>query len=97
MNRVKRRPLGARRDHAERYLLITIATFTVTVAGVRWYLDLAGYPTIGSGGLHVAHVLWGGLALLLAALLPMLFVGWSCLRCSRASAWGSSSTRWASS
>ena len=70
-----RRPLGARRDRAERYLLITIAAFAVTVAGVRWYLDLAGYPTIGGGELHVAHVLWGGLALLIAALLPMLYVG----------------------
>jgi hypothetical protein len=72
---VNRRPLGARRDGAERYLLITIAAFAVTVAGTRWYLDLAGYPTIGGGGLHVAHVLWGGLALLVAAVLPMLFVG----------------------
>ena len=60
--------IGARRDRAERYLLITIVAFAVTVAGVRWYLDLAGYPTVGGGGLHVAHVLWGGLALLLAAL-----------------------------
>ena len=68
-------PLGARRDGAERYLVLTIAAFAVTVAGVRWYLDLAGYPTIGGGGLHVAHVLWGGLALFIAALLPLLYVG----------------------
>ncbi len=68
-------PLGARRDGAERYLVLTIASFAVTVAGVRWYLDLAGYPTIGGGGLHVAHVLWGGLALFIAALLPLLYVG----------------------
>ena len=68
-------PLGARRDGAERFLVLTIAAFAVTVAGVRWYLDLAGYPTIGGGDLHVAHVLWGGLALFIAALLPLLYVG----------------------
>jgi len=69
------RVIGARREYAERYLLITIAAFATTVALTRWYLDIAGYPTIGGGDLHVAHVLWGGLALVIAVLLPMLFVG----------------------
>lgn len=69
------RLIGAQRDRAAGYLVVTIAAFAVTVAGTRWYLDLAGYPTIGGGGLHVAHVLWGGLALLVAALMPLLFVG----------------------
>jgi len=67
--------LGAQRDRAERYLVITIAAFAVTVGGVRWYLDTAGYPTVGGGELHVAHVLWGGLALFIAALLPLLLDG----------------------
>jgi hypothetical protein len=39
------RPLVAQRDRAQRYLLVTIVAFAVTVAGVRWYLDMAGYPT----------------------------------------------------
>ena len=72
---MSRHPLGAGRDRAERYLIITIAGFAVTVGGVRWYLDLAGYPTIGGGELHVAHVLWGGLVLFIAALLPLLYMG----------------------
>ena len=67
--------IGAQRDRAERYLVITIAAFAITVGGVRWYLDIAGYPTVGGGELHVAHVLWGGLALFLAALVPLLWVG----------------------
>ena len=49
--------------------------FATTVAATRWYLDLAGYPTIGGGDLHVAHVLWGGLALTIAVLLGLIFVG----------------------
>lgn len=72
---MSRRPIGAPRDRAERYLIITIAAFAVTVGGVRWYLDTAGYPTIGGGSLHVAHVLWGGLALFIAVLLPLLYAG----------------------
>ncbi len=67
--------IGARRDRAETYLVITIAAFAITVGGVRWYLEAAGYPTIGDGDLHVAHVLWGGLALFIGALLPLLWVG----------------------
>jgi len=74
--------IGAQRDRAERYLVITIAAFAVTVSGVRWYLDTAGYPTVGGGELHVAHVLWGGLALFIAALLPLLLDGRRVLRIS---------------
>jgi hypothetical protein len=71
-----RRPwLGARRDQAERYLLVTIAAFALTVAGVRWFLQVTGYPKVGGGGLHVAHMLWGGLLLIVAVVLPLLFVG----------------------
>jgi hypothetical protein len=82
------RPLiGAHRDRAERYLVITIAAFAVTVAGTRWYLDMSGYPTVGGGELHVAHVLWGGLALFLAVLLSMLYVG---ERAQLVSRWASS-------
>jgi hypothetical protein len=71
-----RRPwLGAHRDQAERYLLVTIAAFALTVAGVRWFLEVTGYPKVGGGGLHVAHMLWGGLLLIVAVVLPLLFVG----------------------
>ena len=71
-----RRPwLGARRDQAELYLLVTIAAFALTVAGIRWFLEITGYPRVGGGGLHIAHMLWGGLLLIVAAVLPLLFVG----------------------
>lgn len=71
-----RRPLiGVRRDQGHRYLSITIVAFAVTVILVREYLDFAGYPRIGGGTLHVAHMLWGGLLLVVAAILIQLFVG----------------------
>ena len=70
------RPLiGVRRDRGARFLFITIASLAVTVAAVRVYLDATGYPRVGGGGLHVAHMLWGGLLLVVAALLIQLYVG----------------------
>ena len=67
--------VGARRDHAERYLFVVIAGFAVSVAATRWFLATTGYPKVGGGGLHVAHMLWGGLLLVVAAMLPLVFVG----------------------
>ena len=68
-----RRPV--RREGAERYLFITLVSFAGTVIITRWFLSLTGFPQIGGGDLHVAHALWGGLALFAAALLPILLAG----------------------
>jgi hypothetical protein len=68
-----RRPV--RREGAERYLVITLVAFAGTVILTRWFLSLTGYPQIGGGDLHVAHALWGGLALFAAGLLPILLAG----------------------
>jgi hypothetical protein len=45
--------------------------FAVTVIVTRAFLELAGYPQIGNEVLHIAHALWGGLLLFVAALLPL--------------------------
>src|ERR671915_2055362 len=68
-----RRPV--RREGAERYLLATLVSFAATVIGTRWFLELTGFPQIGGGDLHIAHALWGGAALFVAALLPILLAG----------------------
>ncbi|MCK6578277.1 MAG: hypothetical protein L6Q98_09260 [Anaerolineae bacterium] len=47
-------------DAAALWMIMLIA-FGVSVVGTRLYLEAAGYPQIGSGTLHIAHVLWGGL------------------------------------
>lgn len=60
-----------RRPGAERYLLITLLSFALSVSLTRLFLELAGYPQVGSGELHVAHVLWGGLLLFIATVLPL--------------------------
>jgi hypothetical protein len=68
-----RRPV--RREGAERYLFLTLVAFAGTVLATRAYLELTGYPRIGGGELHIAHALWGGLFLFIAALLPILLAG----------------------
>src|SRR3954465_12518755 len=61
-----------KRTGAERYQLITLISFAASVVLTRIYLELTGFPQIGNGVLHIAHVLWGGLLLFVAALLPIL-------------------------
>ena len=62
-----------RREGAERYLLITLLSFAASVMITRLFLEVSGYPQVGGKTLHIAHVLWGGLLLFVAALLPLLF------------------------
>jgi hypothetical protein len=58
--------------HVELFLVATVVTITVT----RLYLQLTGFPQIGgAGGLHVAHVLFGGVFMLAAMVMFMLFLG----------------------
>ena len=61
-----------RRPHSDTYLLLTLLSFALSVSLTRLFLALTGYPQIGGGVLHISHVLWGGLLLFIAALLPLL-------------------------
>jgi len=57
-----------KRHRSERYVLISLVTFALTVVTLRGILKLTGYAQIGNDSVHIAHVLWGGLALFAAAL-----------------------------
>ena len=68
--------LGAPRDTAAvRHLVTFLVASVVTVLATRAYLAATGYPQIGGGGLHLAHVLWGGLLMALAMMLLLSYVG----------------------
>ncbi len=54
----------------ESFFVAAVASFL----GIRWFLAATGYPRIGSSGIHVAHMLWGGLLLLAAVLLLVGFL-----------------------
>jgi len=65
-----RRPV--RRSGAQEYVLVSLISFGGSVIFTRLFLELTGYPQLGGGELHIAHVLWGGLILFAAALLPIV-------------------------
>jgi hypothetical protein len=47
----------------------------VAVLITRLYLQLTGFPRVGGGGLHIAHLLWGGLLMLVALVLLLALLG----------------------
>lgn len=47
---------------------------------IRVILGATGYPQIGGGGLHIAHMLWGGLLMLVAIVVLVAFLGKSVVR-----------------
>jgi hypothetical protein len=66
-----RRPV--KRQGAHDYLLITLLSFAASISLTRLFLELTGYPQIRGGEFHIAHILWGGLFLFVAALLMLIF------------------------
>lgn len=54
--------------HLETFLVCAVVSFL----GIRAFLAVTGYPQVGGAGLHVAHMLWGGLLMLVA--LGMLLI-----------------------
>ncbi len=63
---------AVKRAASQKYLLISLVSFAGSVILTRLYLQLTHYPKLGSGQFHIAHVLWGGLLLFIAALLPLI-------------------------
>jgi hypothetical protein len=59
------------RDQLEVFLLSAVSSLLL----VRFYLHITGYPQIGGGGLHIAHMLWGGALMLLALTVALSFLG----------------------
>jgi len=58
-------------EHLTTFVVSGVATVLIT----RLILRLSGYPQIGGKGLHIAHVLPGGLLMLLAIILLLAYIG----------------------
>ncbi|MEV8375006.1 hypothetical protein AB0P21_19880 [Kribbella sp. NPDC056861] len=58
-------------EHLTTFVVSGVSTVLIT----RLILGLSGYPQIGGKGLHIAHVLPGGLLMLLAIYLLLSYVG----------------------
>ncbi|HEX9142593.1 MAG TPA: hypothetical protein VF833_10195 [Gaiellaceae bacterium] len=57
-------------DLLDTFLVSAIAAVVI----IRIFLEATGYPQLGGGGLHIAHVLWGGLGMLAAIVLLLLYL-----------------------
>lgn len=68
------RPPWMRRSDGGELLERFLVSGIVSVLVIRWALALTGYPKLGGGGLHIAHMLWGGLLMLIALVLLLLFL-----------------------
>jgi hypothetical protein len=67
------RPRARWMRNAEATLLLEsfFIAAVVSFLAIRAFLAITGYPQLGANGIHIAHLLWGGL-LMLAALLLLL-------------------------
>jgi hypothetical protein len=54
----------------ENFLISSVAS----ILFVRIFLALTGYPQLGGDSLHIAHMLWGGLLMLIAITLTLTFL-----------------------
>ncbi|MET8230876.1 hypothetical protein ABZS77_09395 [Micromonospora sp. NPDC005298] len=67
--------MPTRAVQAASHLQAFVLSGVVTVLALRAYLEATDYPQIGGGGLHIAHVLWGGLLLAVGLGIPLIFLG----------------------
>jgi hypothetical protein len=58
----------------ENLLEIFFVTAVASVLGIRFFLALTGYPQLGGKGLHIAHVLLGGLLMMLALIITLAYI-----------------------
>jgi hypothetical protein len=70
------RPLDLIRDaDADEAFELLIFIAVATILATRGFLRLTGYPQVGGFGLHIAHMLWGGLFMFVA--IGLLLVFWN--------------------
>ncbi len=71
---MKRQRLVIRNFRAGVNLQHFLVAAVASVLVIRLFLQLTGYPQIGGGGLHIAHMLWGGLFMLAALIVLLSFI-----------------------
>jgi hypothetical protein len=57
------------------YLQALLVSAVASVLVTRFYLTATGFPRVGRGELHIAHMLWGGLLMLAALVLVLAVLG----------------------
>lgn len=68
---MRARSAFVRSSDAPELMELFLVSGVISVLAIRAFLALTGYPQIGGDGLHIAHMLWGGL--FMAGALLLLF------------------------
>ena len=55
-----------RESRASTNFAVLFGTSVLTILAIRGFLAITGYPKLGGDSLHIAHMLWGGLFMLIA-------------------------------
>ncbi len=55
-------------------LEIFFVTAVASVLGIRFFLAITGYPQLSGRGLHIAHVLLGGLFMMVALIITLAYI-----------------------
>lgn len=63
-------------DAGETLEIFLIASI-LSILGIRAFLAATGYPQLGGEGLHIAHMLWGGVFMLIGLLLILSYLNLS--------------------
>ncbi len=64
-----------RRVDAGEFLETFLVAAVVAVLAIRLFLELTNYPQIGGDGLHIAHMLWGGVLMLASIVMLLCLMG----------------------
>ncbi|MDB5176191.1 MAG: putative rane protein [Candidatus Saccharibacteria bacterium] len=70
MNNLFNRNIQAR-DNLELLLVSAVSSLLL----LRFYLYITGYPQVGGGSLHIAHMLYGGIFMLASMVIMISFIG----------------------
>lgn len=66
--------LFIRNIEADSYRESFLVSAVISVFLIRIFLELANYPQLGGGSLHIAHMLWGGFFMLAALFILLSFL-----------------------
>ncbi|HKQ31820.1 MAG TPA: hypothetical protein VJV40_01355, partial [Thermodesulfobacteriota bacterium] len=72
---MKGNPPFVRNLDAFSYAELFIVCAVTAILGIRLFLHITGYPQIGNSTLHIAHLLWGGLLMLVSIVMLIAFIG----------------------
>ena len=72
---MKKQRYFIRNMDAGTYLEIFLVASVASILAIRAYLAITGYPQLGNSDLHIAHMLWGGVFMVVGIIALSMFLG----------------------